>query len=392
MKNLFYFKIFGCKVNQYRAERLRSSLLASGYNEAQSAEEADISFVFSCSVTKEAQRQSYSMVRKLSKNCGNVKILGCSGEKLFDVDILDIDFKYEKYPTSRLRTRPVVVIQEGCDRFCSFCKVNYLRGRPISRDKKSILEEILFLEKKGYNEVILSGISLGKYQGGLSILLKYLLKNTDSIRFRLGSLNPEDIILDKNFTDSFSDERLCSHIHLSLQSASEKVLFDMRRYYKPEFVKNSMDNIRKIKKNCSFGFDLIAGFPTEREEDFQKTLNFLKAIKPSYLHVFPFSRRYGTLANLMRDRVGDMERKSRALVLRTLGEKLKQNYLKSLVGSEEEVIIEKEKDGFYIGTGRTYTTVIIKNEEHIKIGDMVSVKIIEVLKNKLIGRIKGKII
>ena len=380
----YYLKIFGCKVNQYYAEVVRSSLLQSGFVER--TKPCSLNIVFACSVTEPAERQTGLTLRRLEDR-GKVKVGGCFNDRAVEGKSIleELGVNPQPYPTERIRTRPTVLVQTGCQRFCSYCKVNLMRGCPRQRSVAEILDEVKYLENKGFKEVVLTGISLGCYKPGVFPLLKILLDNTSSVRFRLGSLNPLDVIGREDNLDVFRHPRVCSHLHLSLQSGSEQVLAQMNRDYSPEEVEHSVKYLRSVD-DISLGLDVICGFPTETKKNFQETVDFLKKIQPSYLHVFPYSSREGTLASLLEDKVGQELRLNRARKIRSMGAKFRQSYHRRNIDKLLEVVLEIEDKTGLTGTSGNYLKVkITRYLEDIKLSQMVKVEITGMDSGTLIG-------
>lgn len=381
----FLIKAFGCKVNQYQSEKILNTLKNNNY--IQDNNNPDFAIVFACSVTKEAEKQSINFIKKLKKTIDIVYCTGCINDNNSDGEEILKDFLLEssKFPLKRIRCRPTVMIQNGCDNFCSFCKVNLLRGRSVSREKEDILQEVKYLESSGYNEIVLSGISLGKYKEGFADLLEFLLENTVSVKFRIGSLNPKDI--NDKFYQVFQQDRICSSLHLSLQSGSQEILYKMRRYYNVEKLKMFLKKSKKYKNLFAFGFDIIAGFPGETEKYFEETIEYIKKVKPTFIHVFPYSQRKGTLSNLYPNQIDENIKKERAKIIRTIGNSLKEQYLETMIGKKTEIIIEKKILRRYIGTLDNYLKAEIDYNNTIKLGTSRTVKLKKIVNNKLFGEL-----
>lgn len=380
----FYLKIYGCKVNQYYAEVVRSSLLQSGFVERKNPCSRNI--LFACSVTETAEKQSELWVRKL-KDRGEVMVGGCLGDRANEGKaILDeLGINPQPYPTERIRARPTVLVQTGCRRFCSYCKVNLMRGCPRGRSFSEILEEVKILEDQGYREVVLTGISLGCYEHNIFKLIELLLENTSELRFRLGSLNPQDLIENIDELNIFKHSRICNHIHLSLQSGSEQVLAQMNRKYSPGEVEHSLKYLRSVQEIC-LGLDVICGFPTETGKNFQETVSILEKISPSYLHVFPYSPRKGTLAALLEDKVGNQLRLNRARQIRLMAAKFRHDYSRRNLGKTLSVVVETFGKSRLTGTSENYMKVKIVNYPgEVKIRQTVKVEINGMDNKNLIG-------
>ncbi|MBN2363666.1 radical SAM protein [candidate division WOR-3 bacterium] len=388
MPETYSIKVFGCKVNQYNAEIIESSLSSAGYVKKKNF--PDFTVVFSCSVTEEARRECISQIKKSKKESGRIYVSGCfKGEAQRGEEILnEIGVEKADYPLVRKRSRPVVSVQEGCVSFCSFCVVNPMRGRSVTRNQASVIQEISMLESSGYPEVVIAGISLGKTEGGFGKFLKKLVSSTESISFRIGSLNPRDIIDDAEFNEMLNEKRVLPHLHLSMQSGSPAVLKDMMRKYEPQEVIKFVCHFRDKRENPGVGVDIIAGFPTESPESHAETMDFLQKLSPSYAHVFPFSARKGTLANLCPDTVGSEERTKRALEIRNMAKNLSRKFLESLVGTTRLAVVERNNGGLYTARTDNYAVVEIISDKYMKNSSKVRIVIesFDQIKRKLKGK------
>jgi len=346
------FKIFtlGCKVNQYESSRLAAELAGFGFEKAPNDSEADVYIVNTCTVTAEAARKTRQAIRRFSEKHTSALVyaLGCAAE-IPDVALANVNgnvrfitnkgkaglareiaaefgllsfnknFLYEAE-----RTRALLKVQDGCDNFCSYCIIPYVRGRSTSREPEDILKELNEIEKKGFGEVVLTGIHLGDYgkntKAGLSLaaLVKYLLEGSSINRIRLSSLEPMDFSLEllKLFA---ANKRLCRHLHLPLQHGSDKILKLMRRNYTlldfDKIVKAAVETV----PGMTITTDVLIGFPGETEEDFNITYNYIKNTPIYRLHVFPFSSHRGTVAARLPEHLGRREKKKRAASLIALG-------------------------------------------------------------------------
>lgn len=403
-----YFLTLGCRVNQYETDAARRLFLDSGYENAELPEEADICIVNTCSVTGEADRKSYQMLRRMAgKNPGAVIVaMGCSteisdGEVPADIVIgtrekntvverveefiarrrdASLDHKttherpavstsdvYHDFGTvlSPEGTRAFIKVEDGCNNFCTYCIIPYARGRVVSRSAGSCIKEAEFLAGNGFKELVVSGIHLcsyGKDLGQDIMSLLDMIQRIDDIpgieRLRLGSLEP------KSMTPEFisglkSLNHLCPHFHLSLQSGSDTVLKRMNRNYTTAEYEDRVKALRTEFPYMSLTTDLIAGFPGETEEEFSETLAFAEKLGFAKIHVFPYSVREGTKAAGMPQL--DMSiRKARAKRLIEVSDKLASDFALSMIGRNEEILIEKtvEKNGKKFAEG--YTTNYIR--------------------------------
>ena len=398
-----YFLTLGCRVNQYETDAARRLFLDNGHQNVDTPEEADVCIVNTCSVTGEADRKSYQMLRRMAKNNPDAVIvaMGCSTE-ISNGDVpADIvigtrgkntvvsqveDFiahrenKELQHKTSHTRpevsrtdeyhdfgtvlspegTRAFIKIEDGCNNFCTYCIIPYARGRVVSRSEEACVKEAQFLAESGYKEIIVSGIHLcsyGKDQGKDISALSALLKKIDEVpgilRLRLGSLEP------KSMTPEFISglralKHLCPHFHLSLQSGSDTVLKRMNRKYTLEEYEDRVNALRAEFPDMSLTTDIITGFPEETEEEFEQTLVFAEKMKFAKIHVFPYSVREGTKAAAMPQL--DMSiRKARAKRLIEVSDRLSAGFASSMTGKEAEILIEKitEQDRKKVAEGYT---------------------------------------
>jgi len=378
----------GCKTNQYESFSIINDLKNTGYEVSVKLEPADLYIVNTCSVTAEAERQSRQILSKIEKLSKFAKIVvcGCAGEKsagqfknknldvtvlgsfgkgelvknLANLKIIEPTDTYEdNFFTANIKTRAFIKVQDGCDNYCSYCIVPYLRGRSRSRKTESIISEIESL--KDSKEIVLTGINLSDYGKGINLTFADLinaLKNIDK-RLRLGSL--EVNIIDDNFLSALlNNKNFCPHFHLSLQSGSDKVLTDMNRHYKDSDYLKAVRKIREYFKNPSVTTDVIVGYPTESEDDFLKTCELCKTAEIFNIHIFPFSKREGTKA-------GELEPLKKTVVrdrffrLNDLNKELNKNFITKNVNTKMNVLIEEFKDGYYVGHSENYIKCYLKS-------------------------------
>ena len=419
----FYIKTLGCKTNQYESDRLAKELILRGWDKVSEKDNPDICLVNTCTVTKQADRKSRQMLRKLiSKNPDSKVIaMGCyvnrDKEELKDIsgifgvfpnekkadlpDILDDILRISKssnFNINRTRlsnielgrtkpeflnysshTRALVKIEDGCDNFCSYCIVPYVRGKPISRNKKEIINEIKYLVSEGVKEVVLTGINIGIYgkelenETDLTSLIEEILKKTNIFRVRLSSIHVNNI--SSSLIDLLSENnRLCPHLHISLQSGSDRILKMMRRGYNIKQFQEKINKIRFKIPKIAITTDLIVGFPGEQERDFQANLKILKKLYFSKVHVFKYSERPGTIAEKMKDKVSSHLINMRSEKTLKLADKLRINYLKSNIGEKVKVLIENNGKNDYqkIGTSENYIKVFFEDRTSKK-GEIVDV-------------------
>lgn len=387
----FSIKTFGCKVNQYESQAIREKLLAGGYAEDYGESSPDLHIVNTCCVTDRAEKKSGQYIRRLMREFPNSKLIvtGCG-----------VKYKPESFRGSISseiaigdgwgrgisgfsgHTRAFVKIQDGCNQFCSYCVLPYIRGRSTCRDIEEILAEVKQLVSNGYREIVLTGIHLGDYNK-LPELLKLLCGLPDLLRIRLSSLEPQDIT--DNILETVSESaKICRHFHIPLQSGSSKILNLMnRRYTYPEY-KKIIENIRSKISDVNFTTDIMAGFPGENEKDFLETVDAVKESGFVKVHIFPYSHRAGTVAAGFLERVPQEEIKKRVSVLKETADKVAYEMKKGLVGSLQEVLVEgdeREINGYTSG----YIPVRIRGRAGKN--SLVKVKIAGINGQNLIGEI-----
>ena len=410
----------GCKVNAYETEAMQQLLEEAGYEIVPFQEKADVYVINTCSVTNIADRKSRQMLHRAKKMNPDAVVVaaGCyvqaAGEELKKdaaidviignnrkkdlVPLLDEYFagkhveedslidigktrEYEALHINKIadHTRAFIKIQDGCNQFCSYCIIPYTRGRVRSRKPEEIMEEIKGLVDKGYREVVLTGIHLSSYGLDLDgITLLDLMVKIDKIqgleRLRLGSLEPR--IVTEEFTRTLASLRtICPHFHLSLQSGCDATLKRMNRRYTTEEYEKGCQILRKYFDRPAITTDVIVGFPQETEEEFAKTIEFLKRIHFYEMHVFKYSRRAGTRAADMPGQLTENQKGQRSDVLLKLDQEMSQEYRKSFLGEEKEVLMEEKIviDGteYLVGHTREYVKAAIPWEEGKK-GAMIT--------------------
>jgi len=404
----------GCKVNQYETEFIRERLEESGFTIVPSKEKADIYIINTCTVTQKAARKSRELInqaRKRNKKAFLV-ITGCyaqaEGESLKEKfpwidlvvrneDKLNIDRlikKKEKTPASRSsfihtfydHNRAFVKIEDGCNQFCNYCIIPYVRGDKVkSRPLGEIITEIKELLKNGFKEIVLGGINLGLYGEDLKprISLVNLLEMIDSlkednIRIRLSSLEPH--LITEELIDFMANSSLvCPHLHLPLQSGDKDVLKRMGRRYTPDDYRNLVKEIRKKIPSIAITTDIIVGFPGEREEEFLNTYHFLEDIKFSRVHIFRFSPRKGTPAYSMDHQVSEKVKKERSEKLRELVKIHSLEFASHFLNHSLRVLLEERRDpvsGLLTGYTDNYIRVFMEGGDDLK-NRLVMVKLTE---------------
>ena len=395
----------GCKVNQYEIDAILNSLLNYNYELTNKLEYADIYIVNTCAVTSEAEKKSRQMMARIRKINPNAKIfvMGCASEHnakqfltLPNVQVVigtmgkgniknmldkkgdlskQISNEYEDdLFTTNIRTRAYLKIQDGCNNFCSYCLIPYLRGRSRSRALQSIVNEAQSLAKT-CKEIVLTGINMSDYRIEGKLALPTLIKALKDIpaRIRISSLEV-NVVTDEFLSALKSLRNFCPHFHLSLQSGSDNVLKTMNRHYTCAQYLEKVNLIRKYFDNPAITTDIIVGFPTETDEDFEKELLFIKSVKFSDIHYFAYSQRPGTVAARFKQINGKVI-KDREHRIKTLVEALKEDYINSYKDKICEVLVEEKVDGYYTGFTQNYIRVYFESDNDLT-NKLVKVKIL----------------
>jgi len=398
MKVAFY--TLGCKVNLYETEYMMSLFKQNNYDIVDFKSQSDIYVINGCSVTNNSDNKSLKIIKNIiNRKYDKILIVtGCFSQnkkeelKDYKIDIIlgnnekskvieylnkyledkkniyvvnnPKDFVFENMYLSHFetKTRAFVKIQDGCDNYCSYCIIPYLRGSCKSKDKDLILKEVNELVNNNYQEVVLSGIHTGFYNSNnydLSDLLNDLNKIKNLKRIRISSIEVTE--LNSKFINELkNNKKIVDHLHIPLQSGSDKILKLMNRKYSLDFYYNKIKEIRSIRKDISITTDIIVGFPNESEEDFNNTLEFVKKIKFSKIHVFPFSRRKNTKADVMDNQIDNNIKKIRSNKLIELSKQLEIEYLNKFINKKLDVIFESKEKGYYIGHSSNYILVKTK--------------------------------
>ncbi len=458
------FYTLGCKVNTYETEAMEQQFMTYGYDLSEG--NADIYVINTCAVTNIAERKSRQMIRRAKEQNPKaiIVVCGCYAqtskeeiEKMPEVDIVigvnektnivKIVEEYINHNTNLVQVsdvmhqnnyldfgtttytelnRAVVKVQDGCDRFCSYCIIPYARGKVRSRNPESVLREIAQIAQEGIKEVVITGIHLAsfgkdfsnedakKYRqtfgynqnfksfdpkddlhtGGFRLieLLEQINKVKGIERIRLGSLEPK--LITKDFVARLSKlEKICPHFHLSLQSGCDKTLKDMNRRYTTEEFESSANLLRKVYPDVALTTDIIVGFPNETDADFEKTYEFLKKIKFYKMHIFKYSPKKGTVAIKMKNQVDGKIKEERSKKLIELSNKNQNEYNESYIGKTVKVLFEEYKNGYFKGHTANYIMVNVKanlEDESKFVNKILDVKIEENKNEELYGKIIDK--
>ena len=392
----------GCKVNKYESDALIFKLRERGFEAVDTLEKADAYIINTCAVTNEAERKSRQMIERCRKFNENARIyvLGCASQnkpmqfedkgvtfiqgvanklKIIDhledkgEDIYELPLNYEDDMFSaQTKQRAFIKIQDGCNNFCTYCIIPYLRGRSRSRSIESVIEEVEKLPKE-VKEVVFVGIDVSSYSSNGNLLID-LLERLDKFNFRLRLSSLEDNLVSEDFVRRLSNlKNFCPHFHLSLQSGCDEVLKKMNRKYTTEDFKRTVELIRRYFPLAGITTDVIVGFPTETEENFKETVKFIKEIGFSDLHIFPYSNRTGTVASKLYKDLPKSVKSKREKVLEEIKKRDKINFIKK--NDIVEILLEEEKDGVFYGYSKNYIKCKIKGDFHV--GDIVQAKIIK---------------
>jgi len=404
------FKIYtlGCKVNQYDSQVIREQLERAGLKEIRNGKKANYYIVNTCTVTNNADKQSRYLIRlsKRKNPLAKIVVIGCYAHsnaedirRIKDADlILDNDNKNRiteyLFPNRKIdapdyleindfkgHTRAFVKIQDGCNNFCSFCKVPYVRGRSRSRDFDSIINEIKRLSEKRYKEIVLTGICLGDYGKDLKekIDLVDLIDEVEKIkrvlRIRLSSIEAKDIS-DRLIEKMKKSKKLCPHLHIPFQSGDDKILKLMNRRDKRQDYLKLVKKLRKNIKDIAITADIMIGFPKEGEKEFLNTLDFLKKVRPARVHIFTFQPRDGTpLSNFKSNTSKDVLR-GRYIGLKTLTDNLAFDFKSRFMNQSLEVLFEERKEGFWQGYSQNYLLTGVRISDNLSLSnEIVKVKI-----------------
>lgn len=430
----------GCKVNQYETNAVEEVFIEDGFTLTDFDEKADVYIINTCTVTAMSDKKSRQIIRRAKKQNKNslVVVIGCYSQispdevakiedvnlvmgtsnkkgilqevkklkltdKVIKVNSLKDENEFENLDTKAhsKNQRAFLKIQDGCDRYCSYCIIPYTRGKVRSRRKEDILKEIEELSKNDYKEVVLTGIHVASY--GKDFRLKslkeqenvndinenYLLDVIESIaqndgikRIRIGSLEP--VIITDNFLEKLTKiEKFCPHFHLSLQSGCDETLSRMNRRYTTEEYEESVNKIRKYFDNPAITTDVIVGFPGETEEEFNKTFDYLKKIKLYQMHIFPFSRRSGTKAYYMPNQIPEQIKHTRVEILKKLDEQNRDSFENNMIGKIEQVLFEQRAGEYFEGHTKNYVKLYMKTEQDLS-GILQNVLIYEKIDDRLI--------
>lgn len=416
----------GCKVNMYESEFVANLLKSNGFEICDFHDVCDVYIINTCTVTNTSDIKSRKMIRQAIRNNPDacVVAMGCfiEANKNYQIPGLDIvignkdkskivelihqyfekkniikdlysnrftefeDMYIKEFPG---RTRAFVKIQDGCDNFCSYCIIPFIRGKCRSKDKDKVISEINDLVSNGYQEVVLTGIHTGNYgydkDYDFADLLSEVVKIEGLKRLRISSIEITELN-DRVLSIIKDNDVIVDHLHIPMQAGSDEILKLMNRKYDLDYYFKKIEQIRKIRPMISITTDVIVGFPGEDEKLFEKTIETCKKIGFAKIHVFPFSLRNGTKAEELPNHLSNEEKKKRSRKLLEVSKELENNYFSKFIGKSESVLIEQYKDGYSYGHTGNFLNVKIKGKlEHNKFYDVL---ITDISYPYCIGKIK----
>jgi len=397
------FKTLGCRLNQFETDALAAQFKRHNYEVVGFTDEADVYIVNTCTVTNQGDTKSRKAINQATKKQDDpvVIVTGCmvngqkeklqqlngvtyfveNAQKTSIFQLVDAHFKGETVSPDHFskdlfgfeaadetfHTRSFIKIQDGCDNFCTFCIVPKVRGHATSRPVGDILDNIREVVDFGFKEVVLTGVNIGRYNyegDNFETLVEKILELPGDFRVRISSIEPEGFG-DKLF-DLFNHPKLTPHLHLCLQSGSDRILLLMRRFYNLTTFMNMVEKIKTRYPDFNLTTDIIVGFPGETEHEFQMTCDVTREICFSHIHTFKYSIRSGTRAERMADQVPEAVKQERSRIIRNISDENKIKYRQSMVGKEQIVLVEKfnQKTGLAKGYGQHYIPVEFRSKEN----------------------------
>jgi len=386
------FKTLGCRLNQYETDALATQFDQAGYQIVDFNDQADVVVVNTCTVTNKSDQKSRNLINQAARNNKGavVVVTGCMannhkeqlesekkityvvennrkgnirelvdahlrGEIVHPSDSRGDVFRYSSVDKS-LHTRSAIKIQDGCDNYCTFCIIPTVRGRAVSRPLPQIVENVRQTLDNGFKELVITGVNIGRYHWEdkrFEDVVEAILEIPGDFRVRISSLEPDGF--GDRFYDLFKHPKLAPHLHLCLQSGSDKVLLRMRRMYNLKQFASILERFRSIRPDFNFTTDMIVGFPGETDADFRASLEAVQRFQFSHVHTFKYSVRQGTRAGRMEDQVPEKLKAERSAMLRELSEKNQMKIYSSFIGKTQRVLIEKiDRNGFATGYGEHY--------------------------------------
>lgn len=411
----FCIKTLGCKVNTYESELIHNLFIRKGY--VYSKDNAEVYVINTCTVTNMSDRKSRQIINTTRRDNKNaiIVVCGCFSQNAFnsgrlneiDADIIignkdkskiveyvedyiknkrkttkfynmdEVEFENMELDSMEGRTRAFVKIEDGCENFCTYCIIPYVRGKVRSKSHEMVIEEVTNLVNKGYKEVVLTGIHTGHYvDGGYNFehLLRDLVNISGLLRLRISSIEINE--LTDGVLDIFSkSDVLVPHLHIPLQSGSDHILKEMNRKYDKKYFINRIEYIKSIKKDVSITTDVITGFPGETDMEHLESMETIKKIGFTKVHVFPYSDRYNTVASKMPNKVDGNVKKERVKDLLMLSDELENSFNSKFYGRVLPVLIEEEKDSYFYG--HTANFIRVKVSGNYKHNEIYNIKLSE---------------
>lgn len=415
--NKFLIHTMGCKSNQFETSLIKENLIKNGFEEVKDISDADFFILNSCSVTHKSDNEAFYLIRNSKHKNPNVKtvLTGCiaqiekeellknsfidyvignddklnlykyiqSEEKFCVSDVMSLDKFNEVELSDTTKTRASIKIQDGCDNRCAYCIIWKARGKSRSASVDFIINQIDKFVDAGFKEVVLTGIHIGQWgkDFGLNLLdlLKAIEQKTAILRYRLGSLNPNEIN-DELLEFLQKSDKFCPHFHLSLQSANDKTLRSMNRFYKTDFYIKQIEQINRMFDLPFIGSDVIVGFAGESDEDFEITRKNLEKSGLTQIHTFPYSVRSGTIGERMGGQNSDEVKENRAGIIKAISRKKYAEFVNKNIGRVHEVLIEKHPDkhsGNLKGLTRNYLSIQIVSDRKDLFNTLQKVKLTE---------------
>lgn len=411
----FCIKTLGCKVNTYESELIHNLFIRKGY--VYSKDNAEVYVINTCTVTNMSDRKSRQIINTTRRDNKNaiIVVCGCFSQNAFnsgrldeiDADIIignkdkskiveyvedyiknkrkttkfynmdEVEFENMELDSMEGRTRAFVKIEDGCENFCTYCIIPYVRGKVRSKSHEMVIEEVTNLVNKGYKEVVLTGIHTGHYVDkdyNFEHLLRDLVNISGLLRLRISSIEINE--LTDGVLDIFSkSDVLVPHLHIPLQSGSDHILKEMNRKYDKEYFINRIEYIKSIKKDVSITTDVITGFPGETDMEHLESMETIKKIGFTKVHVFPYSDRYNTVASKMSNKVDGNVKKERVKDLLMLSDELENSFNSKFYGRVLPVLIEEEKDSYFYG--HTANFIRVKVSGNYKHNEIYNIKLSE---------------
>ena len=422
----FNITTLGCKVNSYESEALINFLINKGW-EYTVDKDIDISIINTCTVTSMSDQKSRQAIRNARKNNPKAVIvaMGCYTQlssteaseiadivigtnnrlKVYDLvndfiynkekkniveDIFSVTcFEELKVNTLKTHTRGFVKIQEGCENYCSYCAIPYSRGKIRSRNPLFVIDEINTLVSNGTKEIIISGINTGAYgkdlgNMNLAKLIEMIMQRTNLYRLRISSIELMEITDELLGVIKKYESRVARHFHIPAQAGSDSVLERMNRKYNSKEYIEKIEKIRNLFDDVAITTDFLAGFVGETEDEFEEAKKFITEVSYSDMHIFPYSRRKGTKADLMKGHLNPTVQKERARILLDIAKKMKNDYESKYIGKVVEVLVENQKNGYWRGYTTNYLDIYFLSNDNLE-NQLINVEITKIENNTIYG-------